>query len=684
MVYAMARVSRRNPAMGLPERGRRLRFDRRPDPVNAPLTRRPFFGSEVYMKNTYLQLPGPGAIRVARAASFRIAGVKQPEPFVPVFASPWRVPRAEPLAAGGTLRPPGMISILCICFAVLSAAFSGAALAAGEHPFPALYQDKSIFLRAMEKAEGATPFAGRATGLTLPHHLLAADLMAQGLAGLRGRDYDRIILLSPDHFKRGKTRFAVPARDFRTCLGLVRLDRGGAAALLENPLVSTSNLFSHEHGVRSLLPFIAAMLPDTPVLPVALSISSSREECDALADSLLPLVTDKTLILQSTDFSHYLPWEEAKIKDAETLRVIASGRAELVFSLHQPSHLDSRAAQYLQMKLQGERFGSSATVTANHNACEYLPAGEAEPAKTTSYILQVYSPDTLPLPAALSGYVLGGDFFTGRYLRKYLDTPEKRERAAAMILEHTGGRPLILNLEGVLMPSCPPGPESGRAGAADEGSAGGELPSAARPLLCMPEADALELLRRINCVAVSLANNHSGDFGAQSRADTRQALLRQGIAVLEQGEVHGFPEFFLAAFTDVDNNSRPMTHLLRRESFAHLADGKSDSRPLFVFVHCGREFRPAPGTRERFLAGTLESLGAELFIGAHPHRAGSVEARRSGIRVWSLGNLLFDQVRQRADGAVLEVVFFPQGTWWARQRPVGNLYKRLPRGGNLH
>ena len=593
--------------------------------------------------------------------------------------------------------------LLCLCFFGLfqAGAISPAWAASKSPPFPRLYTDKSLFLRAMEKARAVPPWTGRVTGLTLPHHLLAADLMAESLAGLRGQRYERIILISPEHYKRGKTPFSVPGRDFLTCLGPVPLDRAGAAALLANPLVSSSNLFSHEHGVRALLPFLAAMFPDTPVLPVALSVSSDREQWDSLAQSLLPLLTENTLLLQSTDFSHYLTWPEAAIKDGETLRVLASGREDLILSLHQPSHLDSRAAQYLQMKLQRERFGARLLVTANHNACEYLPPGEPLPVKTTSYIVQVYSPDMLPVPQGLPGYVLGGDFFTGRSLQKYVEQPEKRAVLAERIRRITGGRPLILNFEGVLLPECPkdgpPDTPSGQQGRAS-----------AAPRLCMPEKATLALLGDINCLTVSLANNHSGDFGPENRARTRALLEAQGIAVLEDGTTRVFPEFTLVALTDLDNNAARMSRLISAESFGFLetialppnarvkgaaaplrgagaeprSRGLASSpsafpRLLAAFVHCGGEFRPGPGPRERFLAWTLEAAGVSLFVGAHPHRAGPVEADTQGMRAWSLGNFLFDQLRQGADGAVLDLVFFPQGTWWARQRPIGNVYKEL-------
>ena len=376
------------------------------------------------------------------------------------------------------------------------------------------------------------------------------------------------------------------------------------------------------------------------------------------------------------------------------------------------------------MKLQRERFGARLLVTANHNACEYLPPGEPLPVKTTSYIVQVYSPDMLPVPQGLPGYVLGGDFFTGRYLQKYVEQPEKRAVLAERIRRITAGRPLILNFEGVLLPECPEG------GPPDTPS-GQKGRAAAAPRLGMPEKATLALLRDINCVAVSLANNHSGDFGPENRARTRALLEAQGIAVLEDGTARVFPEFTLVALTDVDNNAARMSRLISGDSLGFLAgldknrpledfrlmikpetktlppnarvkgaaaplrgvgQGPTSAglastimplstvpRPLAAFVHCGREFWPKPGQRERFLAWTLEAAGVRLFVGAHPHRAGPVEADAQGMRVWSLGNFLFDQLRQGADGAVLDLVFFPQGTWWARQRPIGNVYKELIR-----
>ena len=68
-----------------------------------------------------------------------------------------------------------------------------------------------------------------------------------------------------------------------------------------------------------------------------------------------------------------------------------------------------------------------------------------------------------------------------------------------------------------------------------------------------------------------------------------------------------------------------------------------------------------------------------LIVGAHPHVAGKgLEALAGGtsLLAYSLGNFLFDQPGSRASGAVLELRFFPQGTFFARQVAIPNFYER--------
>ena len=79
---------------------------------------------------------------------------------------------------------------------------------------------------------------------------------------------------------------------------------------------------------------------------------------EKLIADLEPLITSKTLILQSTDFSHYLTHPEAIERDQQVLNIIAADDVDAAAKLMQPAHLDSRGAQYIQMRLQAKLFNS--------------------------------------------------------------------------------------------------------------------------------------------------------------------------------------------------------------------------------------------------------------------------------------------------------------------------------------
>ena len=281
--------------------------------------------------------------------------------------------------------------LACICFLVAVAPLSAGELQRferlREHPFPCGYPG-SLFTASIKAAASIEPLPYTLSGLILPHHLLAADLIARAFACARKGEYRRVVILTPDHFNRGRTPFSVPGRDFLTSLGTVLLDREGAAALLRNNMVSESNLFSHEHGVQALLPFLVHHFPDALMLPVAIGRDSSPDEWRGLSRSLEPLVDAGTLLIQSTDFSHYLDREETARRDAESIAVLLSDAPERALFLHQPENIDSRGALFVQMTLQ-KSLGAAPVLLAHSSSFEYN-AVEAEKTGGTSYITAAY------------------------------------------------------------------------------------------------------------------------------------------------------------------------------------------------------------------------------------------------------------------------------------------------------
>jgi poly-gamma-glutamate synthesis protein (capsule biosynthesis protein) len=183
----------------------------------------------------------------------------------------------------------------------------------------------------------------------------------------------------------------------------------------------------------------------------------------------------------------------------------------------------------------------------------------------------------------------------------------------------------------------------------------------------------LEILRSLNTRAVSLANNHSGDYGDEAYREMKRLLTSHGIKVLEHRSLMDLGRFRLAAFTDVDNRQQPIAPRLSQKDLECL-DWVNPGKPLFALVHWGLEFASTPTPREKLVATRLADKGVELVVGSHSHRASPLTGTLNFCQVFSLGNFIFDQRRPEVSGALLEVRFFPMGTYFLRLHPLGNLY----------
>ena len=537
----------------------------------------------------------------------------------------------------------------------LASGFAGRASAMSE-PIPSLYADPAPFRAAI--ATERLPAGTRTlpvTGITVPHHLLAADLMARGFATLAGNAYDRVVLLSPDHFNKARRPFATTRRDFATVFGPVRTDREATASLLAQPdLVEDSALFDGEHGVAALLPFLEEALPDVPLVAIAISIRAERSEWDRLVETLTPLVGPRTLVVQSTDYSHYLPHAASLARDQETLNVVAAEDVEAVTRLVSSDHMDSRAAQYIQMRLQAAR-GSRASVIGSRNSIEYAPHAS----RTTSYVVSIYSPERAALPFAFADQevvVLAGDFFAGRYLTRPLADPAISTALVARVRALTGGAPMVVNLEGAVLKEPPEGlPEN---------------------LHAMHAGLALPLLKALNVKAASLANNHAFDLGRSGHRETVTQLRSAGITPLLHGQAVDLGAFRLWPVNMVGRGDRQGFPVARPDEMEALCRVEAKP-PLVALPHWGEEYVEGLGPAEREAAASLARCGASLVVGGHSHRGSErIEAPEGGAYALlpSLGNFLFDQSASRGSGVLLELRRFRQGTIASRLLPLPNLF----------
>lgn len=152
----------------------------------------------------------------------------------------------------------------------------------------------------------------------------------------------RVVLVGPSHYF-GFGGAAVPAglAALSTPLGAVPVDLDAVAALRASPVVRADDAaFEPEHALESELPFLQRLFGnDVPTVPILLGGGATSGEAQRLADDLAPLVDADTLVVVSSDFTHYGPRfgyvpfaerVEARLRDLDlgAVSAIAAGDAE--------------------------------------------------------------------------------------------------------------------------------------------------------------------------------------------------------------------------------------------------------------------------------------------------------------------------------------------------------------------
>lgn len=150
-----------------------------------------------------------------------------------------------------------------------------------------------------------------------------------------------------------------------------------------------------------------------------------------------------------------------------------------------------------------------------------------------------------------------------------------------------------------------------------------------------------EILQEGSIEVVTLANNHSSDYGAQSLEDTKTYLTEAEIDycigdTIVMKEVNGIQMAFIGIYVLNDGLGRE-TQV--RET---IAEAKAKGAQLIITAfHWGSEKATAPDETQTTLAHLAVDCGANLVVGHHPHVLQGIEKYNGVYIVYSLGNFCF-------------------------------------------
>ena len=199
-----------------------------------------------------------------------------------------------------------------------------AAVAGIFYPGDALTLKKTLGQLLDKVPESALPQAKQPKAIIAPHagYIYSGPIAASIYAPLRRlrQTIRRVVLLGPTH-RVAVDGLALPASSgFVTPLGSLTIDAQAVELLRDLPQVLVSEAaHAQEHSLEVQLPFLQSVLDDFSLLPLAVGRASPEQVAEVL-ERLWG--GEETLIVVSSDLSHYLPYADAQTADGETVQRI--------------------------------------------------------------------------------------------------------------------------------------------------------------------------------------------------------------------------------------------------------------------------------------------------------------------------------------------------------------------------
>ncbi len=157
-----------------------------------------------------------------------------------------------------------------------------------------------------------------------PHagYIYSGEVAARAYAALApvAKRIGRVVLLGPAHYVAFAGIAAPAATAFETPLGALPVDRTALHALADLPqFVLADEPHRPEHSLEVQLPFLQTVLNGAGIVPLVVGRARPAEVAEVVARLW---GGEETLVVVSSDLSHYLDYETAKQRDARTAEAI--------------------------------------------------------------------------------------------------------------------------------------------------------------------------------------------------------------------------------------------------------------------------------------------------------------------------------------------------------------------------
>lgn len=177
----------------------------------------------------------------------------------------------------------------------------------------------------------------RIYGIISPHagYIYSGAVAANGYYETSSMNFDRVVIIGPNHYGIGTGLATVRDGIWETPLGQVEIDTELASRISENSGILDFDDLAHsrDHCLEVQLPFLQYTKKNqfklVPIIMIMQDKVTASEIGESIADSTRAL---NALLIASSDFTHYEPNSEAHRKDRELIEAILSLDISIFYS----------------------------------------------------------------------------------------------------------------------------------------------------------------------------------------------------------------------------------------------------------------------------------------------------------------------------------------------------------------
>ena len=156
-------------------------------------------------------------------------------------------------------------------------------------------------------------------GIVSPHagYVYSGKTAAHAYNLLVGKKYKRVVIISPSHSEYFPGISIFEGDAYETPLGMLKVDKEFREKLETEDGIIFKGFEGHrrEHALEVQLPFLQSVLEEFKIVPIVMG-DQSRRNIDVLAKNLAEVADDETLIVASSDMSHFYSKSQADRLDS--------------------------------------------------------------------------------------------------------------------------------------------------------------------------------------------------------------------------------------------------------------------------------------------------------------------------------------------------------------------------------